>query len=424
MEQTINRFGEKSEEYPQGYGYCQCGCGKLAPKLTNGMSLHFIARHNPNKLKIKGSGTVKIQRFKEISLRSEYRSERWSLKYEKCIKCGTTEIPHWARGYCNRCYPKYVIRKTAEFDRSNKEKYSNFLNKVIPRISEKQRVQRSLPVQIKQQLSKDLLRQFYYDKRMSLGDIAKQYNCSRVYIARLCIEYGIQLKTKSKAREDARCLGKNVRYHAVDKGFFKTWSNEMAYVLGFFCADGNIGPRLDVLSFSQKEIDILLKIKKIMNADQKITHYKHQDINFLAIGSSEMVEDLLRLGITPHKSLRIKFPKMPPEYTRHFLRGNFDGDGSICRQGSGWKVVFLSGSKDFLVGVKENIEEFAGLKEATLYKHKDANAYTCSYHSKDNITKIFNFLYDEYTLQNELYLKRKYFLFREAIKGFNAGIVV
>lgn len=29
-------------------------------------------------------------------------------------------------------------------------------------------------------------------------------------------------------------------YKRVNKDFFKKWSNEMAYVLGFFAADGNM----------------------------------------------------------------------------------------------------------------------------------------------------------------------------------------
>lgn len=28
----------------------------------------------------------------------------WSRKYDKCLSCGTTEIPHKAKGLCNKCY--------------------------------------------------------------------------------------------------------------------------------------------------------------------------------------------------------------------------------------------------------------------------------------------------------------------------------
>lgn len=31
---------------------------------------------------------------------------RWSRKYDKCVKCGTTRIKHQARGLCTYCYHK------------------------------------------------------------------------------------------------------------------------------------------------------------------------------------------------------------------------------------------------------------------------------------------------------------------------------
>lgn len=34
----------------------------------------------------------------------KYIQSRWSLKYSKCIKCGTTKIHHGGYGLCNNCY--------------------------------------------------------------------------------------------------------------------------------------------------------------------------------------------------------------------------------------------------------------------------------------------------------------------------------
>lgn len=428
MEEKKYDFGNKSEEYPHGYGYCQCGCGELALRLSNGMYLRFIGRHKILKVDSNKYNTETMQvrrekrnnRIKEQSaFYSKYVSKKWSKKYDQCVGCSTTLIPHRAKGYCKNCYAKYVVRRTGYFDRDNIEVYSAHLKKMKPKISARNKIQRNLPVSIRQRLTPDLLTDLYHNKLMSFGDIAKMFDCSRVYIFRLCLEYGVRVKGKSEARKDASFTKENIRYHSVNKDFFKTWSCEMAYVLGFFCADGNIPHTLDCITFDQKEREILEKVKKLMQAEHIIKHYKHQDIHSLQIGSKEIVNDLLQLGITPRKSLTIKFPNVPKEFLNHFIRGNFDGDGSICRQGSGWKVVFLSGSKDFVEGIKENIEKFGQLGEAKLYKHKDANAYTCSYHSKDNITKIFNFFYDGYTIKNELYLARKYNLFKEAINGFN-----
>lgn len=46
-----------------------------------------------------------------------------------------------------------------------------------------------------------------------------------------------------------------------------------------------------------------------------------------------MKTDLIRLGCVPNKSLILKFPSenifSNPELIRHFIRGYFDGDGSV-----------------------------------------------------------------------------------------------
>lgn len=331
----------------------------------------------------------------------------WANKYEKCIGCGTTSIEHWAKGYCNKCYPKFIVRKTGSFDRNDKSFYTVFLENVKAKISATQKERKQLSEKITERLNKNLLHKLYHEESKSLQDIADMFGCSRVHIYNLCRKYGVKVKTKSKARGDASSKGKIVRYHFVNKNFFKTWSNEMAYVLGFIYADGHVNHKLDYFSIAQKEREILDKIKKLMKAEQNITHYRHQDIHFLSIGNKEMVEDLVRLGVVPKKSLVVKFPNMSPEYTNHFIRGYFDGDGSICKSGNCWRVSFTTGSEEFIKSIKDNLEKLALVSIQKIYKHQTANAYNLYFHSKDDLNKIFHFFYDNYTLNNDLFLSRK-----------------
>ncbi|PIP28260.1 MAG: hypothetical protein COX29_02045 [Candidatus Moranbacteria bacterium CG23_combo_of_CG06-09_8_20_14_all_35_22] len=62
-----------------------------------------------------------------------------------------------------------------------------------------------------------------------------------------------------------------------NENFFKKWSPEMAYVLGFFAADGcmiknNRGAYF--IEFQITDKDILLKIKKLLGSNHKITERK------------------------------------------------------------------------------------------------------------------------------------------------------
>jgi len=69
---------------------CKCGCGKPV-KFGN----DYIHGHNRR------------------GLCSFTTNGKWSVKYNKCIKCGTTDYQHQAKGLCTSCYSKalYIDRK-------------------------------------------------------------------------------------------------------------------------------------------------------------------------------------------------------------------------------------------------------------------------------------------------------------------------
>lgn len=120
----------------------------------------------------------------------------------------------------------------------------------------------------------------------------------------------------------------------VDEDYFKKWSSNMAYVLGFILADGSIVKskrkgHSDSLKFGVhlKDADILKKIKKELESEHKIS--KAGDAVYLSIVSQVMVNDLKNLGVTYRKSLEETVPKMPKVFIRDFIRGVVDGDGSI-----------------------------------------------------------------------------------------------
>ena len=45
------------------------------------------------------------------------------------------------------------------------------------------------------------------------------------------------------------------KYLSVDENYFKCWSPQMAYWLGFLAADGNIKDKANALTFVLKESD-------------------------------------------------------------------------------------------------------------------------------------------------------------------------
>lgn len=199
----------------------------------------------------------------------------------------------------------------------------------------------------------------------------------------------------------------------------------MAYVLGFFAADGcmiknNRGAHF--IEFHIIDKDILVKIKNLLNSDNKISTRTGKTIwktgYRLQIGSKEMFEDLLSLGMTPHKSKTIKLPQVPDKYFSHFIRGYFDGDGNVYihkRKDRKGRLSLLSGftcgSKVFLEKLFFKLRKIADIKGGTLYCKKDS--YYCLYFSTQDSSGLYRFMYNK---SGDLLLSRKKEIFEKFIK--------
>lgn len=216
--------------------------------------------------------------------------------------------------------------------------------------------------------------------------------------------------------------------HSFNKDFFKSWTEKMAYVLGFIYADGAVedvrkSSRTCYLAITSVDKSILVKIRRCMGASHPLYFRKIRKLFFkkqnktytcrsahtLRIGSMEMYGDLINLGLTPRKSLDVEFPEIPNAYLSHFIRGYFDGDGCLYtskfqlnRKGR-VRVIFTSGSKRFLEKLNEKFRDFLGLSIKKLYPN--SFAYQLVY-SKEDALKVLDFMYKD--THDKLYLDRKY----------------
>jgi len=207
-------------------------------------------------------------------------------------------------------------------------------------------------------------------------------------------------------------------YRKVNKNFFKKWSYDMAYVLGFFAADGYITNNKRGASFWSIDItdkELLFSIRKAVDSDHKITERIRKNIGSniyrLQIGSKEMVEDLGSLGFNAKKSLTLKVPNIPKKYVSDFIRGYFDGDGNVWvgyvhkeRKTStvAIQVAFTSASKNFLISLKDLLH-MQGLMGGSIYTHKIRNFSRLAFVNKDAL-KIYKIMYNRKT---PLFLNRK-----------------
>ena len=134
-------------------------------------------------------------------------------------------------------------------------------------------------------------------------------------------------------------------------------NEEKAYWLGFLFADGNITYDLDKtkykieLGLATIDYNHLEKYKTFLKYNKDIKFRSSTNSCRIIVGSKKACEDLIKLGCTPKKSLILKFPKnIREDLLSHFIRGYFDGDGSIsiCKNTNRLKTICILGTLNFL----------------------------------------------------------------------------
>jgi hypothetical protein len=203
-------------------------------------------------------------------------------------------------------------------------------------------------------------------------------------------------------------------------------SEEKAYWLGFICADGWIdgnetrGYRLGI-ELAAIDEEHLKKFASLFSAT--ITHrerYKQsgqiKSMVSVRVGSKHLIQALMEKGVTPAKSLSEGvadvFQYIPISLLHHFIRGNFDGDGSISRHGRGVVVNMNSGSQRFLSHIRDAITTHAHVRIPPFEKKSKGNMYRINWGARGDCIAIANWLYQDASL----YLARKKQLF-DNLKG-------
>lgn len=192
-------------------------------------------------------------------------------------------------------------------------------------------------------------------------------------------------------------------------------TEEKAYWLGFIFADGNISQSKRKsgrssydfeLSLAIKDINHLYKFNKFMQyngCNIKTDSYRCRWI----IGNKHLWETLNNYGCVPNKSLILKFPdKLPVSFISVFIRGYFDGDGSISTKETSKTTLQIS-----LIGTKEVLSKIClhSNISTNIKNPKGYNPNTWVFTLSVFKSEIFlKYIYDNSTI----YLDRKYNLWK------------
>lgn len=262
---------------------------------------------------------------------------------------------------------------------------------------------------------------------LSLNRIHQKYNISDKRIKQIFHKYGLNpIKNIHKGK------------YSFDTDFFKQDSEFLAYFLGWMCSDGFIQNNTNLIAIEIKQSDgeILEEIKKSMNYDRPISYFSREKGNgkFAKLTlENKYVKQLLinKYGIVPNKSSLIDFcfkiENLSKIYWKDFIRGYFDGDGSIKKTKESLTFQIDSTSLKQIYSLKEKIEElvFDEFKEkislsiSISHKKGDKNSgfkhnyniYRLYCYGK-KAEKVFFILYNK----SNIYLKRKYDRYKNYVK--------
>lgn len=156
------------------------------------------------------------------------------------------------------------------------------------------------------------------------------------------------------------------RRKGMDINIFENgWTQENAYIYGWVISDGCL------LREGRNKTSYAVRIT---SNDKAMVEWLHESLcvgnKIYSQGKSftikyrnvDGISFMMKHGLTERKSLTVEFPEIPDLYVWSFIRGIFDGNGSVTLSKTKYntyaQVSITSGSKIFLEKMSEKFKEF------------------------------------------------------------------
>lgn len=247
----------------------------------------------------------------------------------------------------------------------------------------------------------------YVNCNYTLKQLGKEFGCS----------YGTIRNLLNKQRINSR--GNKQGYPRNELYFHSISTPEKAYWLGFMYADGCVHSQRNEISLNITDLEHLEKFKTAIGAvNHKITATQDQrfpkakKLYQLSIKDVQLWKDLNKWGCEPQKTSKInRIPNIPKDYVSHFLRGYFDGDGSLHYLAStnNYRISFL-GNKPFL----EEIRNVLNVPKISIAQDRNKNVYQLQISGRKQVVRILNYLYQD--SDSKMRLDRKYNKYLDCLK--------
>ncbi len=258
---------------------------------------------------------------------------------------------------------------------------------------------------------KEEIENLYKNENYNFIDIGRKLNRYESTIRRYLNSLGYIAKSQSELQR---------KYTIVEDFFDKIDTEEKAYILGLLYADGyNNTDKNDVcISLKEDDVEILNKITNIIQPTKPLFYLDMSPENRgmknsknqyrLTINNKHISKRLVELGCGKAKTSVIKFPsseQVPNSLLHHFVRGYFDGDGSVSN--GKWSKVDIISTPEFLTDLQNILKESIGIGITKLnYSRKyskEVNIVSLNIGGRLQCMKFKEWLYKDATI----FLKRK-----------------
>lgn len=269
-------------------------------------------------------------------------------------------------------------------------------------------------------LTDDKIKDIYYNEY--LKDVAayileEKYELYKGYLYRHFNRLGLPLRSNSI----------NSKKHTFNENYFEVIDSEdKAYWLGFIYADGYITSKRKQcnrtlgVSLNEKDKKHLEKLNKCLDSNVEIKTYvetsgfgKGNKYCRVLFTSQKITDDLINLGVYEKKSSILSYPDIPEEYIKDFIRGYFDGDGSIWKQDGKYEQFNINfvGTHEVLMFIQEHLLTKDIITRIYPLNKRKENQKVLNFKFGGNYLtyKFLNYLYEN----SNMYLDRKFELYKE-----------
>lgn len=238
-----------------------------------------------------------------------------------------------------------------------------------------------------------------YNSGLSISKIARLNNTTNHLVRKILTSNGLEIRSNAF----------NSRRYILDEKVFDIIdTEEKAYWLGFLYADGCVHENSNDISLSLSIVDInhLEKFKTFLSTNRSVRTYSKKigaDYSKLVATSANMKESLIRKGCVPNKTIILTFPDLNDDLILHFIRGYFDGDGSITYVSTQKEYKFrICGTYEFLSSIKEILNINNPLRQR--WPERNINNWEIDIGGNVQVYKKLKLLYENSTI----YLDRKF----------------